>query len=144
MEKQLPLKDWIHEFNEGNFDSPDKMTQIEAGWYDWFCKDTSLKNKTKRMGSIIKQIKPGGKFDLETSYVWFKNNCPLHGPLYDDFRIASIETNNTLILVQIDCVRNDEKYTVYERLDAFDKPVFKTNSTRELVKWFNMGWHENV
>lgn len=144
MEKQLPLKDWIHEFNEGNFDSPDKMTQIEAGWYDWFCKDTSLKNKTKRMGSIIKQIKPGGKVDLETSYVWFKNNCPLHGPLYDDFRITSIETNNTLILVQIDCVRNDEKYTVYERLDGFDKPVFKTNSTRELVKWFNMGWPENV
>ena len=144
MEKQLPLKDWIHEFNEGNFDSPDKMTQIEAGWYDWFCKDTSLKNKTKKMGSIIKQIKPGGKVDLETSYVWFKNNCPLHGPLYDDFRITSIETNNTLILVQIDCVRNDEKYTVYERLDGFDKPVFKTNSTRELVKWFNMGWHENV
>ena len=144
MEKQLPLKDWIHEFNKGNFDSPDKMIQIKAGWYDWFCKDTSLKNKTKRMANIIKQIKPGGKVDLETSYVWFKNNCPLHGPLYDDFRITSIETNNTLILVQIDCVWNDEKYTVYERLDGFDKPVFKTNSTRALVKWFNKGWPENV
>ena len=49
-------------------------------------KDTSLTNKTKKMGNIIKQIKPGGKVDLETSYVWFKNNCPINGPLYDDFR----------------------------------------------------------
>lgn len=144
MEKKLTLKEWIHDFNEGNFDSPDKTTQIEAGWYDWFCKDTSIKNKTKRMGNIIKQIKPSGKVDLDTSYVWFKNNCPLHGPLYDDFRIADIETNNNLFVVQIDCVWNDEKYTVYERLDGFDKPVFKTNSSRELAKWFNKGWHENV
>jgi hypothetical protein len=94
------------------------------------------------MGNIIKHIKPGGKVDLETSYVWFKNNCPLNGPLYDDFRIADIETNNTLILVQIDCVWNDSKYTVYERLDGFDKPVLKTNSSRDLVKWLSKGWNE--
>ena len=125
MEKKLTLKDWIHNFNEGNFDSPDRDTQIEAGWFDWFCKDTSLKNKTKKMGNIIKQIKPGGKVDLDTSYVWFKNNCPLNGPLYDDFRIASIETNNTLIVVQIDCVWNDDKYTVYERLDGSINPYLK-------------------
>ena len=42
-------------------ESADKRVQIDAGWYDWFCKDTSLVNKTKRMGNIIKQIKPGGK-----------------------------------------------------------------------------------
>jgi hypothetical protein len=93
------------------------------------------------MGNIIKQIKVGGKVDLETSYVWFKNNCPLNGPLYDDFRIADMETNNNLFVVQIDCAWNDSKYTVYERLDGFDKPAFKTNSSRELVKWFNVGWN---
>ena len=128
MEKQQSLNQWIKEFNEGKFDSKDSKVQIEAGWYDLFCKNTSLANKTKKMGNIIKQIKPGGKVDLETSYVWFKNNCPLNGPLYDDFRIADIETNNTLIVVQIDCVWNDTKYNVYERLDGFDKPVLKTNS----------------
>lgn len=142
MDKQLPLNHWIKAFNEGKFDSKDAKVQIEAGWYDWFCKDISLINKTKKMGNIIKQIKPGGKVDLETSYVWFKNNCPLNGSLFDDFRIADIETNNTLILVQIDCVWNDSKYTVYERLDGFDKPVLKTNSSRELVKWLNKGWNE--
>jgi hypothetical protein len=141
MEKQGNLATWIQKFNDGDFDSRDVQTQIEAGWFDWFCKDTSLANKTKRMGNIIKQIKVGGKVDLETSYVWFKNNCPLNGPLFDDFRIADIETNNNLFVVQIDCLWNDSKYTVYERLDGFEKPAFKTNSSRELVKWFNVGWN---
>ena len=141
MEKQGNLATWIQKFNDGDFDSRDVQTQIEAGWFDWFCKDTSLANKTKRLGNIIKQIKAGGKVDLETSYVWFKNNCPLNGPLFDDFRIADMETNNNLFVVQIDCAWNDSKYTVYERLDGFDKPAFKTNSSRELVKWFNVGWN---
>jgi len=140
MDKQIKLSEWIQRFSLGEFDSPDTSTQIKAGWFDWFCSDTSLANKTKKMGNILKQIKAGGKVDLETSYVWFKNNCPLNGSLYDDFRIADIENNNNLIIVQIDCFRNDTKYTVYERLDGFEKPVFKTDSSRELVKWFNKGW----
>ena len=142
MEKQINLSEWIQRFNEGEFDSRDRKTQINAGWFDWFCRDTSLANKTKRMGNIIKQIKAGGKVDLETSYVWFKNNCPLSGPLYDDFRIADMETNNNLFVVQFDCFRHESKYTVYERLDGFEKPVFESNSSRELVKWFNKGWSE--
>lgn len=140
MEKQITLSHWIQNFNQGKFDKKDTQTQIKAGWFDWFCKDSSLANKTKKMGNIIKQIKAGGKVDLETSYVWFKNNCPLNGPLYDDFRIADIETNNNLIVVQIDCVWNDFKYTAYERLDGFEKPVFESNSSRELIKWLNQGW----
>ena len=141
MEKQVNLATWIQKLNHGDFDSRDLQTQIEAGWFDWFCRDTSLANKTKRMGNIIKQIKVGGKVDLETSYVWFKNNCPLNGPLFDDFRIADMETNNNLFVVQIDCAWNESKYIVYERLDGFEKPAFKTNSSRELVKWFNVGWN---
>jgi len=140
MDKQIKLSEWIQRFKSGEFEKPDTTTQINTGWFDWFCRDTSLANKTKKMGNIIKQIKTGGKVDLETSYVWFKNNCPLSGPLYDDFRIADIETNNNLIVVQIDCFRNDSKYTAYERLDGFEKPVFQSNSSRELVKWLNTGW----
>lgn len=140
MEKQIKLSEWIERFKSGEFDKPDSTTQIKAGWFDWFCRDSSLANKTIKMGNIIKQIEVGGKVDLETSYVWFKNNCPLNGPLYDDFRIADIENNNNLFVVQIDCVWNDSRYTVFERLDGFEKPVFQTDSSRELVKWFNKGW----
>lgn len=140
MDNQIKLSEWIQRFKSGEFDKSDTTTQIKAGWFDWFCRDSSLANKTMKMGNIIKQIKAGGKVDLEKSYVWFKNNCPLNGPLYDDFRFADIENNNNLFVVQIDCVWNDSKYTVFERLDGFEKPVFQTDSSRELVKWFNKGW----
>jgi uncharacterized protein (DUF1786 family) len=55
MQKEMKLKDFIERFKQGDFESKDVHTQIEAGWYDWFCKDESLANKTKRMGNNIKQ-----------------------------------------------------------------------------------------
>lgn len=136
-DKRMSLKTWIQRFNNNEFESLDVKVQIEAGWYDWFCRDTSLKNKTKKMGNIIKQLKDGGKVDLDKTYVWFKNNCPMSGPLYDDFRIANIHDGATQLVVQLDSPWKDEKYAVYSVDDFFDKPVLLTNSSRELVKWLN-------
>lgn len=92
MMDRLRLFRWIDEFMEGNFDADDVKTQIKAGWYDWFCKDSSLARKTKRMGNIISKLREGGKVNFKNWYVWFKNNCPLNGPLYDDFRFSDLET----------------------------------------------------
>ena len=50
-----------------------------------------FKKQNLKMGRIIQRINGLGKIDLDTNYGWFKNNCPLNGPLYDDFRFASIE-----------------------------------------------------
>ncbi len=144
MQDRLRLFRWIDEFMEGNFDDADVRTQILAGWYDWFCKDSSLANKTKKMGNIIKQVKRGGKVDLENWYVWFKNNCPLNGPLYDDFRFADLETGNVMFTIQIDCCWNKSRYAVYGRTPDgefhSDEPLFETDSSRELVKWLNSPW----
>jgi hypothetical protein len=137
MKKELTLKQWIELFNNGEFDGDSVQTQIQAGWYDWFCRDTSLKNKTKRMGQIIKQFKETSKVDLDNTYVWFKNNCPLNGPLFDDFRIADIKDNSVIYTVPIDSPWEDARFVVYGKEDFFDKPLFKTNKQRELVKWFN-------
>ena len=144
MSKEQSLKTWIESFNKGEYDSKDLQTQIKAGWYDWFCKDESLVNKTKRMGYIVKQFKDGGKLNLDKMYVWFKNNCPLAGPLYDDFRIADIESGDTLFTIQINCFREEKRYTVYGKKNDFDIPLFNTDSIKELVNWFNEGWQVNV
>ena len=144
MQDRLRLFRWIDEFMEGNFDNPDVRVQILAGWYDWFCKDSSLANKTKKMGNIIKHVKRGGKVDIENWYVWFKNNCPLNGPLYDDFRFADLETGNVMFTIQIDCCWNKSRYAVYGRTPDgefhSDEPLFETDSSRELVKWLNSPW----
>ena len=147
MLERIPLNKWVDEFLEGNFDSPNVKTQIKAGWYDWFCKDSSLVKKTARMGSIIKQIKSGGKVDLNNWYVWFKNNCPLNGPLYDDFRFADLETGDVQFTIQIDCCWNKHRYAVYGRTPDgeghWDKPLFECDSSKELTKWLNSPWIEN-
>lgn len=138
MRNEISIREWVERFNDGKYESSDVQTQIEAGWYDWFCKDRSLVNKTKRMGNIIKQIKPGGKIDLESSYVWFKNNCPLDGPLYDDYRIADINSDSTLLVIQVDNRSNKYRYTVFDRLNDFETQVFESKSLREVIKWLNV------
>jgi hypothetical protein len=137
---EMKLREWIERFNNGDFEGKDYHTQCNAGWYDWFCKETSLANKTKRMGNIVKKINGQGKVNLETMYVWFKNNCPLDGPLYDDFRFADIETGDTLFTTQINCCWNEKCYTVYGKKNNFKTPLFETHSSRELSNWFNEGW----
>lgn len=145
MMDRLRLFRWIDEFMEGNFDADDVKTQIKAGWYDWFCKDSSLANKTKKMGNIIKQVKRGGKVDVENWYVWFKNNCPLNGPLYDDFRFADLENGEVQMTIQLDCCWNNHRYSVWGRRHPGadfenDRPLFETDSVKELVNWLNTPW----
>lgn len=87
------------EFEDGSFDK-----QCEAGWYDWFCDDSALVGKTRRLGKVVAQIKDGGKVDLDKNRVIFKNNCPMVGPLYDDIRIGDDEGN--LFVIALDDERS--------------------------------------
>lgn len=149
MEKKINISQWIEAFEEGYFKPhpnprEDVRNQIQAGWFDWFCKDSSLSGKTAKLGRIIRQIQAGGKVDLKNWYVWFKNNCPLNGPLYDDFRFADIETGNVMFTIQVNCCWNTHRFAVYGRTPDgeghWDKPLFETDSQVDLVKWFNSAW----
>lgn len=70
-------------------------------WYDWFCRDSSLPGKTKILSQRVRGFVDamGDKLNLDTHYVWFKNNCPCYGSLYDDFRIADITTGKVVYCV---------------------------------------------
>ena len=146
MNDKVNVSEWVNSFLNEEFSGEDIKTQIKAGWYDWFCRDSSLRNKTYRMGRIVRQIKCGGKVDLNNWYVWFKNNCPMRGPLYDDFRFADLETGDVQFTIQLDSPWEKFHYVVYGRMPNgechFDTPMFETNSSRELVKWLNTPWEE--
>ena len=141
---RMTLVNWIGSYMVGDFDSADVKTQIKAGWYDWFCKDSSLQKKTQRMGHIIVNLHAGGKVDFNNWYVWFKNNCPLNGPLYDDFRFARIDDGTVMFTIQLDCCWNKTRYAVYGRTPDgefhSDEPLFETDSVHELIKWLNTPW----
>lgn len=145
--KEISAREWIARFLNNEFDCNDFKTQVGAGWYDWFCKEESLRNKTYEMGRIIKRVKDGGKVDLDDWYVWFKNNCPMSGPLYDDFRFARLTDGLVMFTIQIDCCWSEHKYSVYGRKpvngeweDHFDAPLFECDNSRDLVKWLNAPW----
>lgn len=146
MKDRISINEWINKFLSREFDSQDVRVQIQAGWYDWFCKDSSLANKTKKMGNIVRQVKGGGKVDLNNWYVWFKNNCPLNGPLYDDFRFANLETGDVQFTIQINCCWNKHRYAVYGRTPDgeghWDEPLFESDSLKDLVNWLNTPWEK--
>jgi hypothetical protein len=65
-------------------------------FYDWFCKDSSLKAKSEKLFKQVRRFAEVFKVDLDKHYVFFKNNCPMRGPLYDDFRICDIESGDVV------------------------------------------------
>lgn len=129
---KITLTEWKKKFLNGDFEGKDFKTQCEAGWYDWFCQDSSLAGKTKRLGTIVRKLE-----DSEKVYVWFKNNCPMVGPLYDDFRIADIKTGDTLYTTAVADQRNEYRYEVYGIDNDFKTPLFQSNQSSDVVKFLN-------
>lgn len=127
--KKRTIAQSLELFEQGAFNSPDRATQIDAGWFDWFCKDTSLVNKTKKLYKKLKQIADSKKFDKNKTYVFFKNNCPMSGSLYDSFSICDIKTGEVLYWVTPSCGHNGiskRKAEVASRESEFETCVSGT------------------
>ena len=93
------LKQQLEAFDQGKFIDSDGNENWCYNFYDWFCKDTSLKNKSEKLFKTVKRWVEKRNTDTDKVYVFFKNNCPMNGPLYDDFRICDIETGNVIYTV---------------------------------------------
>ena len=96
---EISIRQWIENYNSGKYDSHNMKVQCEAGWYDWFCRNESLHGKTKKLAPKVKQLAKSSKVDVDNWYVWFKNNCPICGSLYDDFRFADIKTGEVIYTI---------------------------------------------
>lgn len=95
----ISIREFLKNWDAGMYQSKDVSTQSKAGWYDWFCADTSLPRKTENLVKKLKRIVGSQLINQDTMYVWFKNNCPLDGSLYDDIRIADLKTGNTIFVI---------------------------------------------
>ena len=126
MEKRLTITEFQTKFVNGNFDHNDVDIQIEAGWFDWFCKDSSLVTRTKKLGKKVIQIAKSRKFNNDETYVFFKNNCPMSGGTYDSFSICDHETGDVLFWIGSPNSRN-KNYEVFGKENDFNEPLVEGN-----------------
>jgi hypothetical protein len=135
MSKNRTLYEWTKDWYAGKFSGTDRQTQCEAGWYDWFCKEASLAGRLKKLAGIVVKIANSPRIKNDW-YVWFKNNCPCVGPLYDDIRISSPKERDNEFVITVNDKREDAPVCVYAPSNDYKEPVFK-GTRREVIKWFN-------
>ena len=137
MRDEISVRQWQEKFRAGGFDSPDVATQCRAGWYDWFCQDRALAGRLKKIGKVVMGIKD--PFILDNYYVWFQNNCPMSGPLYDDVRFEPLngERDGKYFLVTLDSPHEKSRWVLYTERSGFKKPEFECENVRQMLRHIN-------
>jgi len=74
-------------------ENPEANADSESNFYDWFCSDKALKGRMLALVPKLRFLVKEGIIDGDTHYVWFKNNCPVSGSLYDDIRISRLDND---------------------------------------------------
>lgn len=115
----ISIQQYLTNFDAGKYDDADRAVQCDAGWYDWFCKDSSLKGKTVALTRKLRQLILSDKIDIYKNYVFFKNNCGW--TLYDDFRICDMDTGD--VLYTVTPKDSDGKATVWGKDNDFAAPL---------------------
>lgn len=137
MSHKISVREWQQKYANGEFSAPDYSTQCNAGWYDWFCKTESLAGRLKRMAGIVTGI--CDPYILDNYHVWFKNNCPLQGNLYDDVRFDPLsgERNGRYFMVAVNSPHEDCRYALYTERSGLAAPEFETDERKSLVQYLN-------
>ena len=99
MNDRITIREFLKNYKNGLYNDNDVKTQIEAGWHDWFCRDEKLRDKTIRLTKRLISIIKTNRFSIDRTFVFFKNNQPLHGRCYDTFSICDIQGEGTLYCI---------------------------------------------
>jgi len=136
----MNITDFQIKYKEEEFEENDVSVQCSAGWYDWFCKTTSLKNKTKKLGKIIAKFKDNSTFKLDTSSIYFKNCYPINGNLYDLMGIKD-ENDKQIFAISFNALHIKQTFNkniaVYNDSNDYKEPIFTCDNSTELVKFIN-------
>lgn len=134
MENKLNLAQQIEHFKkEGVFPGSDGQTWCH-GFFDWFCSDRALENKSKNLANqVIKFLAANPQIDPKKHYVFFKNNCPMRGPLYDSFSICSMEDGEVQYWVTGKSGHTHQAET-FSRAGGFSTPIATGKNFTEMLK----------
>lgn len=115
---------------------------IENGWRDWYCKDQSLKNRSKKFMSILNRLTDGGKVDLNDKVSF--SNC-YSKQTYDRMVIESNARDKGSIVIKNDPSTYGVRWVAivypgdYRDRDA-DAQTIKFENIYTLTSWLNEPW----
>lgn len=137
MRENISVRQWQENYRAGVYDADDFATQCAAGWYDWFCPDSTLAGRLKKIGKVVMGITD--PFILDNFFVWFKNNCPCNGPLYDDVRFEPLEgeRDGKYFVVLLDSPHERAKWVLYTERYGFQAPECQCDSVLEMTSYVN-------
>jgi hypothetical protein len=127
--KKVSLAEQLNAFASGRIIDSEGDQNDCFNFYDWFCKDAALERKANILFPKVKKFIESTQVDILDTYVFFKNNCPVNGPLYDDFRIC--DENGVLFTVIPKCghsgkaeiwgKNNSGKFECLKQAETFSK-----------------------
>lgn len=142
--ERFSVREWQERFRAGEFNEKDVGAQMNAGWYDWFCRDSALAGRLQRIAPVVMGITEPAILDNYS--VCFKNNCPLNGPLYDDVRFEPLEgeRDGRYFLVALDSPHEKpgHKWALTAERSGFDEAEFGCATVREMCGYINDVAHE--
>ena len=137
--ERFSVREWQERFRAGEFNEKDVGAQMNAGWYDWFCRDSALAGRLQRIAPVVMGITEPAILDNYS--VCFKNNCPLNGPLYDDVRFEPLEgeRDGRYFLVALDSPHEEpgHKWALTAERNGFEEAEFGCGSVREMCAYIN-------
>ena len=130
---KVTLKQQLAAFNDGIIIDNEGDENKCYNFYDWFCKEKSLKGKSEKLFKAVKRFVEKYNVDISSVYVFFKNNCPMNRSLYDDFRICDIETGDVIWTVIPKCGHSG-KAEIWGRANNFKEAIITGNNLSEIYR----------
>lgn len=109
-------------------------------FYDWFCRDHSLERKAKALMPKVKKLIKAMNIDVDNTYVFFKNNCPFSGSLYDDFRICNVATGDVIYTVVPCSGHGANQAELWGASNNFKEPIAAAIDWKQLLANLQQKW----